>query len=636
MTSRDPANAAEGSMKPAGGDRGNWQGHRALRIGNAQGFWGDRSEAAHEMLAREPRLDFLTLDYLAEVSMSILAQKQVRDRDAGYAADFLDVVRTLLPYWKNGGRCRIITNAGGLNPHGCAKAVADLLAGGDCRSMRIAAVTGDDVLSEVHRAATDSQRSDLLRNLDTNAPISTIVGRLVTANAYLGAAPIVDALKNDAEIVITGRVADPSLTVAACAYHFDWPPHDWDRLAGATVAGHLIECGTQVTGGIFTDWLQVPDPAHMGFPIAEVLEDGSCILTKPQGTGGLVNEWTVKEQLLYEIGKPDRYLSPDVEVSFLTLNLADLGADRVRITGARGRPPPQTYKVSATCRDGFRAAGYLTIFGRDAVTKARRCGETILQRVADAGWQLRDSVIECLGTGACFPGVAPNSQGTEFLETVLRVAVEDDSRDAVERFAKEIAPLITSGPQGTTGYAEGRPRARPVFRYWPCLIERNAVQFQAEYIDSPGPAASGSSVTAMRAKERSAHVTAVSTSPGGAPSDHSRQSAEVRTLYDLAIARSGDKGTSANIGVISRVPDTYHMLVNWLTADRVREYFLPMGVIKVNRYLLPNLHAMNFVLTKVLSSNLRTDAQGKTLGQSLLELPLDEQVLKGILDGSHR
>ena len=277
-------------------------------------------------------------------------------------------------------------------------------------------------------------------------------------------------------MVLTGRVADPSLTVGPCVHQFGWDWTDHDRIAGATVAGHLIECGTQVTGGISTHWLDLPDPAHIGFPIVEVSPDGSCIVTKPPSTGRRVDERTVKEQLLYEIGDPDQYLSPDAIVSFLGLRVEDQGYDRVLVLGARGREVSSTYKVSATYRDGYRAQGLLTLFGQNAIVKARRCGEIVLRRVRDAGFELREATIECLGAGDSVPGTPLPFDREDLREVVLRIAVFDRSREAVERFSHELMPLITSGPAGITGYAEGRPRVHPVFRYWPCLIDRQDVK----------------------------------------------------------------------------------------------------------------------------------------------------------------
>ena len=590
-----------------------------VRIGNAQGFWGDRGSAAAELLAREPDLDYLTLDYLAEVSLSIMAVQRERDPNAGFARDFVEVVRSLADYFKNGGRCRIVTNAGGLNPHGCAAACVAALAQAGCPALSVAVVSGDDVL-EALRGSEESEIASCklqianckFENLDSGRPLLDVRDRLVTANAYVGAAPIVEALRLGADIVITGRIADPSLTVAPCVHHFGWSVTDWDRLAGATIAGHLIECGVQVTGGISTDWLEMPDTAELSFPIVEVAEDGSCVVTKPANTGGCVDERTVKEQLVYEIGNPAEYLSPDVTVSFLSLSVDNLGNDRVRVSGARGRPAPETLKVSATYRDGFRAAGTLTIFGRNAVTKARRAGEIVLQRVRNAGFELRDSFIECLGTGACVPVVPSMIDESQYLETVLRIAVEADDRAAVERFARELMPLVTAGPQGTTGYAEGRPHPHPVFRYWPCLIERDRVHPCVELVSEATVTRATGGWALLPVSELERSVTR-----GTGKSAHP----PFGRLTDLAYARSGDKGTGANIGVVARTPEDYDTLVEELTAERVGEYFGSMGVLEVIRYELPNLRALNFVVKGILSRPLRVDAQGKALGQALLEMP---------------
>jgi hypothetical protein len=441
-----------------------------LKIANAAGFWGDQPGAAARLLARQPDLDFLTLDYLAEVSLSIMAILRARDPAAGYARDFLEVVRSLTPCWQQGGRTRIVTNAGGLDPLACGAAVRAELAQAGLARLRVAVVTGDDVLALVRLGGPG------FRNLETGADLATVAARLVTANAYLGAAAIADALRAGADIVVTGRVADPSLTVGPCAAHFGWAPDDWDRLAGATVAGHLLECGTQACGGFSTDWLGLPGAHDIGFPVAEVAADGSCVLTKPAGTGGAVTVQTVKEQLLYEIGDPGNYLSPDATVSFLTLKVEPVGADRVRISGATGRPPPPAYKVSATHRDGYKAHGLLTVFGDRAVAKARRAGEGVLRRLQEAGCTYRETLIECLGTGASVNGLGRRVTEDDLVETVLRLSVAADTKEPVERFTKEIAPLVTCGPQGVTGYATGRPKVLPVFGYWPCLIPRAEVK----------------------------------------------------------------------------------------------------------------------------------------------------------------
>ncbi len=444
-----------------------------VRIANAQGFWGDDVDAPARVVAQAGNLDYLTLDYLAEVSMSILAAQRHKDASLGYARDFVDVVRDLVPQWKAGSTVTVVTNAGGLNPMACAKACMRVLNEHGLPELRIGIVYGDDVLAEL-TAATDENS---FRNLETAEPLEDIRDRLVTANAYIGAEGIVQCLRHGARIVITGRVADPSLIVAPAIVHHQWALDEYDRVAGATVAGHMVECGRQACGGISTHWLEMPDPANMGFPIVEIADDGSCVITKPPRTGGRVTPETVKEQLLYELGDPAHYLSPDAMVSFLGLNVEHAGSDRVRVTGAHGTAPPDSYKVSATYRDGYTASGMLTIFGRDAVVKARRCGEIVLERVRNAGFHLERSHIECLGSTDVAPGVLTVG---EHLEIVLRVTVADPRQDAVERFTKEFAPLVTSGPQGVTGYATGRPKVRPVFGYWPCLIPRDRVRVTSE------------------------------------------------------------------------------------------------------------------------------------------------------------
>lgn len=439
-----------------------------VRIGNAQAFWGDTAGAAARMLHLEPDIDYITLDYLSELSLSIMASQREKDPTGGYAKDFIEVVLSLIPYWNQGGKAKLVANAGGLNPAGCAEACIKALGQAIKRPLKIAIVSGDDVLPLLRR---DPHSPDY-HNMETGASIETVLPQLTTANAYLGAQEISQALQQGADIVITGRVADPSLTVGPCAAHFGWGWQEYDKLAGATVAGHLIECGTQVTGGMSTDWLQLFNPSNIGFPIVEVNEKGSCIITKPHYTSGKVTVETVKEQLLYEIGDPGRYLSPDVLVSFLGLEVREEGKDRVSVVGAKGSVPPSTLKVSASYRAGYKAEGMIAVFGADASLKAQRCGELIIEKVRNAGYSLHRTLIECLGTNATVGGVV---SAPPLLECVLRVAVEDPRKEAVGMFAKEIAPLVTSGPQGVVGYASGRPKIRQVFGYWPCLIAKDLV-----------------------------------------------------------------------------------------------------------------------------------------------------------------
>lgn len=440
---------------------------KPLKIGNAQGFWGDRPGAAAQLLSQQPNLDYITLDYLSEVSLSIMAVQQEKDPELGYARDFIDVIKSLVPFWQSGSRCKIITNAGGLNPQGLAEICQELLCASGCQQ-RIGVVSGDDVLPLM----LSDLNEPLYNNLDTEEPLTTIVKELTTANAYLGAQPIVDALKQGADIVITGRIADPSLTVGPCVYHYGWSFHDYDLIAGATVAGHLIECGTQVTGGVSTHWMDVPEPASMGFPFVEMFSDGTFIITKPEASGGIVNRESVTEQLLYEIGDPDHYLSPDATVSFSSIQLKAESKNRVLVSGAAGKAPPDTLKVSATYKDGWKAEGFLAIFGPQAAKKAERCGQMVFKRVQESGFSLERFRIECLGAMDVVPKVFPK---VEVQECILRLAAADHRLAALEAFSKEIAPLITSGPQGITGYVSGRPHIRSIFGYWPCLIEKDLV-----------------------------------------------------------------------------------------------------------------------------------------------------------------
>jgi hypothetical protein len=440
-----------------------------LRIANASAFWGDQPDAAARLLAAEPNLDYITFDYLAELSLSIMAILREKKRDAGYATDFVEVIRSLTAFYAGGGKTKIITNAGGLDPLACGHVVRDELRRASLGHLRVAVVTGDDVLAALRESPEN------FANLETGAPLTPLADRLVAANAYVGAEAIADALRGGADIVITGRVADPSLTVGACRAHFGWVGNAYDCIAGATVAGHLIECGTQVCGGFSTDWLDVPHAHDIGFPVAEIAADGACVITKPPGTGGIVSLRTVKEQLLYEVGDPGNYLSPDATVSFLRLRIEQIGLDRVRVSMAAGRPPSDTYKVSASYRDGFKAHGQVTVFGHDAVKRARHAGEALLRKLNEGGHAFRETLVECLGTGASVRGIASRMSDTHLVETVLRISVAADTRDPVERFTRAVAPVVTWGPQGTTGYASGRPKVLPVFGYWPCLVSRRSI-----------------------------------------------------------------------------------------------------------------------------------------------------------------
>jgi hypothetical protein len=440
-----------------------------IRIGNGAGFWGDNLDAPY-LLARDGRLDVLTLEYLAELTLAILSHLRLKDPRAGYVGDFPELLERLVPILQQQDRLRVVTNAGGLNPPACTARCAGILRAAGLGHLLLGGVTGDDILANLPQWARDGVD---LAHMETGEPISTVLPQLVSANAYLGARPIADMLSAGARVVVTGRVADASLTLGPACAHFGWRWDDWPPLAGATVAGHIIECGAQATGGLWHRWDEVPDLTNIGYPIAEVHRDGSCVITKPEGTGGLVSQGTVAEQLVYEIDDPRCYRTPDVDVDMTALALDDAGPNRVGVRGASGRPPSDRLKVAAVYRDGWTASGFLAVAGRGAEAKAHAAGWMVLERVRRAGFTLANSLVECLGAGAVVPGVV-HVQSPAF-EVILRVTVRDPNRAAVERFCREFSPLVTSGPSGIAGYATGRPSPRPAFGYWPTLVPRTLV-----------------------------------------------------------------------------------------------------------------------------------------------------------------
>jgi hypothetical protein len=442
---------------------------KTIRIGNAAGFWGDNLDAPR-LLAEGGRLDYLTLEYLAELTMSILAHQKTRSPQAGFVTDFPDVVESLTPALKGQENLKIVTNAGGMNPTGCAREISDRLASAGLRDANVGVVGGDDLLPHLDACLAAGES---FAHLETGEPFASVREKIVSANVYLGAAGIVEALSRAARIVITGRVADASLTVAPAIFEHGWKWDDWHRLAQATVAGHLIECGAQATGGMYSDWSPEIDLGDIGYPLVELADDGTFVITKPERTGGAVTVGTVSEQLVYEIGDPAHYLTPDVDTDFSNVRLVEESRDRVRVEGARGNPAPERYKVSMAYHDGYTASGTLVLSGRNAARNARHAAEAIFARLKRAGFSYARSNVECVGTGDSLPGIWPRPD--EVWDVLLRVSVLDPSRDAVERFASELAPLVTAGPPGVTGYANARPRPRPVLAYWPTTISRERV-----------------------------------------------------------------------------------------------------------------------------------------------------------------
>ncbi len=442
---------------------------KTIRVGNGAGFWGDNLDAPRR-LCEGAQLDYLTLEYLAELTMSILAHQKSRNPAAGWVTDFEIVLRDLLPALRAQPGLKIVTNAGGMNAAGCAAAISRVLAEAGLADAPIGIVTGDDLLPRLDEL---TRAGETLAHFETGEAIDAVRSRIVSANAYLGAAGIVEALAAGARIVITGRVADASLTVGPAVHELGWTFRDWERLAAATVAGHLIECGGQCTGGMYSGWTPDIRLADIGYPIAEITDRADVTITKPSGSGGLVTVETVSEQLLYEIGDPAHYLTPDIDTDFTQVRLTQAGPDRVSMTGARGNSAPEKFKVSIAYQDGYLVSSTLTICGPHAVETARSAGATILEKLRLAGVMPARTNVEVLGAGDTAPGL-PGERAAPW-EVVLRVSAADPSRAVLERFTCEFAPLVTAGQPGVTGYVGGRAKTRPVLAYWPTTISREQV-----------------------------------------------------------------------------------------------------------------------------------------------------------------
>ena len=448
---------------------------KIVRVANGQGFWGDNVDAPLELVRGGP-LDYLGMDYLAEVTLSIMMRQKLKNPTAGYATDFVDFVRHALPELVERG-VRIVTNAGGLNPRACRARIFEIARELGIRGLRVGVVEGDDLLARLPELVAAGYE---LANMDSGAPIAPVLDRVTSANAYLGARPVAAALAGGADIVLCGRVTDTALALGPLVHEFGWGEEDWDRLAAGTIVGHILECGAQATGGNFTRFWEIPDLWNVGYPIAEVGADGEFTVTKHPGTGGRVTVDTVSEQLVYEMGDPTSYITPDVTADFTSIRLEDEGADRVRVSGIRGRPRTPFLKISASYLDGFKASGQVTLSGPRALDKARLAAEVVWKRLERAGVTFAESERreEYLGVSACLPGIL--TAPVDPPEVVLRLAVRSAERAKVERFGKEIAPLVTAGPPGVTGFAGGRPKPQEVVAYWPALLAREQVEPRLE------------------------------------------------------------------------------------------------------------------------------------------------------------
>lgn len=587
---------------------------KIVRIGGASGFWGDSMVGAPQLVA-SGMIDYLVFDYLAETTMAILAAMRAKKPDMGYATDFIDTaMREVLPDVMKRG-IKVIANAGGINPQGCADALAALAASMGL-SPRIAIVEGDDVSGQMA-----TLREEGVRDMFTGEALPP---RVLSANAYLGAFPVAQALAAGADIVITGRGVDSAVTVGALIHEFGWTPADYDRLAGGSLAGHIIECGCQATGGLFTDWSRVPDWAHIGYPIIACAEDGSFELTKAAGTGGLIDRACVIEQMLYEIGDPGAYLLPDVSCDFRPVTVEQTSPDRVRVSGARGRMPTGTYKVSATQLAGYRCAGMTAIVGIDAQAKARRTADSIVERTR--GIFRRSGLPDYANVQIEFFGCewlyGASSRARDAREVMVRIVVDHADRKALEIFAREIAAAGTSWSPGTTMPAGGRPSPSPLIKPLSFLLDKARVPVRVRLED----VTTGIDIPVPATQVCVAEDAPCAPDAPDAWIDPTDEPQVDIPLVRLAWARSGDKGNIANIGVIARRPEWLPLLWSRLTPDAVADYFADMVKGHVERFHLPGTASLNLVMHDALGgggpASARFDPLGKGNAQILLDMPI--------------
>jgi hypothetical protein len=448
-----------------------------VRVASGQGFWGDWLEAPIQQVRGGP-IDYLMMDYLAEVTMSIMQKQRARDPALGYAKDFVPLMGRLLPDLVS-RKIRVISNAGGVNPAGCAEMVWEAAQHHGLHDVRIAVVTGDDILDRLDDLLA---RGIELRNMDTGESLDVVRDRVQSANVYLGAGPVVEALDAGANIVVTGRVTDTGLTLAPLIHEFGWAPDDWDRIAAGTVAGHINECGAQCTGGnCLVAWDTIPDLANPGYPIVEVSDDGSFVVTKHPGTGGRVTVAGVTEQLLYEMGDPTNYITPDGTVDFTTIQLEQASKDRVKVQSVRGGPATDSLKVSISYLYGYKAVGTLVYAWPDAYQKARKADEVLRERLRRLGLEFEEILTEFVGVNATH-GPLAGPPPADIPEVQLRIGVRARKSGPVQRFSREIAPLVLNGPPSVTGFAGGRPKVEEIVAYWPALMPKSEIHPKVEYL----------------------------------------------------------------------------------------------------------------------------------------------------------
>ena len=584
-----------------------------LRIGGASGYWGDASQATEQLL-RHDDLDFIVYDYLAEITMAILARVKAKDQNVGYATDFIS--EAMVPNLRriSETNTKIISNAGGVNPLACATLLRKKIEEQGL-DLKVAVIEGDNLLPYIHDISI-ANPTEMFSG--SEFPDKDKIGSI---NAYFGAEPIVKALEKGADIVITGRCVDSAVTLAACIYNFGWEYDDFDLLSAGSLIGHLLECGTQVTGGNFTDWKSIKGTFdQIGYPIAEIEKDGSAIICKAKDTGGLVSFGTVAEQMLYEIGDPKNYLLPDVNCDFSQVKIREVETDRVHVSGAIGQPPSESYKVCLTYEAGFRGGHLFGFYGSDATEKANAFANAAISRSRNSLQKKKlepfiEESVEIIGSGSQF-GTQKNSQ--ESNEVFAKIAVKHESPKGVGVFLKDATGLALSSPPGLSGFAGSRPKPSPILSLFSFLYKKENIGFTLQHDKSP----SEPIVINSRASLSSPNTYGVSLDPNFSNIDEGGPLREV-FLEDIAWGRSGDKGNKANVGIIARRPNLLPYIWQTFSENKIVEIFSHfLESDKVDRYYLPGISAVNFVLHEVLggggTSSLRNDPQGKGYAQILL------------------
>jgi hypothetical protein len=584
---------------------------KKVRIGCSSGFWGDTETAAPQLI-RGGNIDYLVNDYLAEITMSIMAGMRLKRPDSGYATDFVTHLMAPLARQIAEKKIKVISNAGGVNPLACRDAVIKAAEAAGV-TLKVAAVLGDDLASRA-----DELRAAGIVEMDSG---EVLPKSLVSMNAYLGGLPIATALAEGADVVITGRCVDSALVLGALIHEFGWKADDYDRLAMGSLAGHIVECGAQCNGGNFTDWQLVPDYDNIGFPVAEVDGEGNFTISKPPGTGGLITPATVGEQMLYEIGDPRAYMLPDVTCDFTQVKMEQVGKDVVHVSGARGLPPSSTYKTSATYVDGFKLTAAFMLGGIDARQKGQHIAEAIIKRTRRMFRErnlgdYKDVSIEILGSETTY---GPHSHALNAREVIVKIAAKHDQKEALTILAREIAPMGTGGVPGMTGGFGGAGRATPspLIRLFSCYVPKAmvpvTVQMDGRKVDVPIPAQGGFKPESLPADA----------APPGAPV---AGNAVTVPLVALAYGRSGDKGDSCNIGIIARRPEFLAIIAGQVTEQSVAQYFAHRVKGKVTRWALPGIGGFNFLLRNALGgggvASLQADPQGKAYAQMLLDMPI--------------